>query len=646
MQPDGKFILKRLSGPSHRGWALFMVVILAAVLRFWQLGEMPPGLYRDEAFNGLDALDVLDGQHAIFFPANNGREPAYIYLTTLFVGLFGRTALAVRLGAAVVGTLTTLLVYKLATVWYGRSAALFAAFTWAVTLWPVHLSRIGLRPILLAPFLAAIFWLGTLAYRRQNRWLWLLTGLVYGAAYYTYLAIRFTPVLLLVLAVFLIWRGQWRRLWPGVVWFGLGTAVSLTPFALLIFQKPDILLGRTGQVSILNTAVNQGNLWSTLGQQTWQALGMFFWRGDTILRHNPAGRPVFDWFMALPFLIGLGWCVKNWRRPVAMTLLLWTAVMLGPTILAADTPHFLRASGLLPGIIILPAIGLSQIWGWERVASGLRKTAVILLALGSLTMTIRDYTNYSQAPDTGYFFEQAARTLAEKTNEDILGLDNFMDERYWSGWPSIQFLATSPNTHRFLPENGLPPLTRMSQLFVWPYTNRDFIPQALPTNALVWSESGPLSRGDLEPEPYPLYDRYLIITELPELPLTASFDGIFTLHQAQASLLDSQTIQVDLIWSADNPPSQPLAVFVHVVGPEGNIAQSDAPPGSGNWPANWWRSGLSLHDRHTILLPEPFDPAHHQIQIGIYDTQTGLRLPILNAANETIDDNWELKIDD
>ena len=623
-----------------------MVVILAAVLRFWQLGELPPGLYRDEAFNGLDALDVLDGQHALFFPANNGREPAYIYLTSLFVGLFGRTALAVRLGAAVVGTLTTVLVYQLAKVWYGRSPALFAAFTWAITLWPVHLSRIGLRPILLAPFLAATFWLGTLAYRRQNRWLWLFTGLVYGAAYYTYLAVRFTPVLLVVLAVFLIWRKQSRRLWPGMIWFGLGTAVALSPFAILVIQQPDILLGRTGQVSILNTAVNQGSLWSTLWQQIWQALGMFFWRGDTILRHNPAGRPVFDWFMTLPFLIGVGWCLKNWRRPAAMTLLLWTAVMLGPTILAADTPHFLRASGLLPGIIILPAIGLSRIRQWERLAGWLRKTAVILLAAGSLTMTIFDYVNYSQSADTGYLFEQAARTLAEKVNEDVLGLDNFMDDRFWSGWPSVQFLVTNPNSQHFRPENGLPPLTRMSQLFVWPYGNRDFIPQTLPANALVWPETGPLSRGDLESEPYPLYTRYLIVTESQVFPRAANFDGKLTLHQAQASLLNSDTIQVDLIWSANKPPAQLLAVFIHVTGPEGNIAQSDAPPGSGSWPATWWRPGLYLHDRHTILLPEPFDPAHHQILMGVYDTQTGKRVPVVNAANEIIGDNQELKIND
>ena len=59
---------------------LLLAVGLAAALRFYRLGEWPPGPYRDEAYNGLDALGVLNGRHALFFPANNGREPLYLSL--------------------------------------------------------------------------------------------------------------------------------------------------------------------------------------------------------------------------------------------------------------------------------------------------------------------------------------------------------------------------------------------------------------------------------------------------------------------------------------------------------------------------------------------------------------------------------------
>ena len=89
---------------------------MAAGLRFWQLGDLPPGLYRDEAYNGLDASGILNGEHALFFEANNGREPAYIYISSIFIALFGQTPLAIRLAAALIGTLTTLAVYALSLI--------------------------------------------------------------------------------------------------------------------------------------------------------------------------------------------------------------------------------------------------------------------------------------------------------------------------------------------------------------------------------------------------------------------------------------------------------------------------------------------------------------------------------------------------
>ncbi|MCA9872309.1 MAG: glycosyltransferase family 39 protein, partial [Anaerolineales bacterium] len=284
----------QLYGPSRWGWALLLFIVVTAVfLRFYQLGHVPPGLYRDEAANGLDALTVLHGRFPLFFPANNGREPAYIYLTAAAIAVLGRSATAVRLAAAVVGALTTLVVFGLGRAWFGQRVGLLAAWLWAVTVWSVHLSRIGLRVVLMVPLLVLAFWLGTLAYRRQKWWLWLTAGLVYGAGFYTYLAMRFTPLLLLALLAYLLWQRQGARLWPGAAWFALGTAVALLPLGTLFLQDPALILGRTGQVSVLNTAVNGGDLWGTLVRQIGRALGMFLWRGDDILRHNPAGRPVF-----------------------------------------------------------------------------------------------------------------------------------------------------------------------------------------------------------------------------------------------------------------------------------------------------------------------------------------------------------------
>ena len=108
---------------------LLLAILLAGVLRFWQLDTMPPGFYHDEAYNGLDALALLHGDtfpqfyegwelyaqdaHAdnppqptrwpLFFEGNYGREPVHIYLMALSIWLLGATPLAIRAVPAAAG---------------------------------------------------------------------------------------------------------------------------------------------------------------------------------------------------------------------------------------------------------------------------------------------------------------------------------------------------------------------------------------------------------------------------------------------------------------------------------------------------------------------------------------------------------------
>ncbi len=628
---------------------MLCLVLLGGGARLWGLGEWPGGLYRDEAYNGLDAVGVWEGERPIFFTANNGREPAYIYLTAVSVALFGRTPLAVRLPAAVVGLVTTVAVWGLGRAWFGRQVGLATAALWTLTLWPLHLGRIGFRAGLLPLALALTFWLGTEAYRRSRAgqrgagWWWLAAGASYGLAYYTYLAVRFTPVLLLALLVYLWLTGRSRPLWPGGVWFLVGSGALALPLALTIWQQPELMVGRSGQVSILNPAINQGDVWGALARHTLQGLGMFLWQGDTIVRHNPAGRPVFDLFLAAPFLWGVGWCVRHWRRPAAMATLLWTGVMLGPTILAEDTPHFLRAVGVLPAALIFPALGLSQLWSWSTLPANLAVGFSVTLWLGAGLHTLYDYQAYVQSPDTAYLFETAARQLAEALNKEPAEIRLYMDRRYEEGWPSVRFLAqpASPLV-LFAPESGLPAgVQTPAVLFVWPYADRPFL-TAVPPPARIDAAWGPLARNDLEPQAVPLYARYQVDPwEQPDdWPVWANFDHQLELRQVTVAQPESTQLQIDLAWSTPGAVAEPVTVFVHVLGPAGALAQSDKPPLDGLWPWEAWQPGHLLHDRHVIALPVPYDPASHELLIGVYRQRDLMRLPVLDDAGKVTGDAW------
>jgi 4-amino-4-deoxy-L-arabinose transferase-like glycosyltransferase len=611
----------------------------------WQLGQLPPGLYRDEAANGLDALNVLQGEHTLFFPANNGREPVYIYLTSLSLFLFERSAMSVRLAAAIVGTLTTVTTYLLAKSWFGLRVGLLSAWLWAITFWPVHLSRVGLRPILVAPLLAIVFWLGTLAYLRRRKGLWLLSGLCYGVAFYTYLPVRFTPALLLSLCLYLALSGRWQRVKLNLPWFALGTFLALAPLAYIAVQQPELVLGRTGQVSILSPVINQGDLWGTLWENGIRALGMFLWRGDTILRHNPAGRPVFDMFMALPFLLGLAWSLRQWRQPAAMGLLLWIGIMLGPTVLAEDSPHFLRAAGLLPALMIVPAIGLHQLWTWSRLPRAARQLAVLFLLAASALTTARDYLNYGSQPDVAYLFETAASELAQQINAESAATDVFLDERFWLDRPSIEFLVGERPISLFRPETGVPgPIGPDLAVYGWPYGPLDYLPRALLPPAMIMVEEGGLARGDLDESANPLYVRYWshpIPSGLAER--IVSFEDQLHLLRADVNSLEDNILEVEIIWQMGTAIRQDLALFIHVLGTNGSIvAQEDGLVSNGRWPREWWRPGLLIGERRAIELPSPYDSGQHRLQLGVYDMHTRVRLQVLDRAGEEAGDAWTL----
>jgi 4-amino-4-deoxy-L-arabinose transferase-like glycosyltransferase len=645
---------------------LLTAIALAAFLRLYRLGEWPPGLYRDEAYNGLDALGVLRGEHHLFFQANNGREPVYIYLAALAVALLGPTAIALRLPAALAGALATLPAFLLGREWFGRVAGLLTAFLWAFTFWSVHLGRIGLRVGLLAPLLALSFWLGTRAYRQRRAGLWLAAGLIYGLSFYTYLAARFTPLLLALFAAYLVLTGRRERLWDGgrALWFVFGAALALAPLGAVMLADPSILLGRAGQVSILSPEVHGGDPLGVLLGNTGRALGMYLWRGDPILRHNallgegvlwhnfwpngePVGRPVFDWLMAAPFLAGLVWCLRRWREPAPTFLILWQLVMLGPTILAEDTPHFLRAAGVLPGAVFFPAIGLSLLWEWERLPPALRRAAVVLLLAGSLALTARDYADYGRQPDVAYLWEAAAAELARSAAASAGDATVYLDERFIEGWPSVPFLLTGHPVTLFRPESGSLDLPDgPAVLYFWPYGLQEFLTGVAPP-AAVDVAAGPLARGDLEPEPYSLYTRLAIRPGATPDGTIANFDNRHALRGATYDPLGSE-VEVALQWEAQPGAETPATLpnlFIHVVGPEGIIGQHDGPLGDGLWPASLWQPGLVIGERHTIPLSRPFDPAQDQVQLGLYRLETGERLPVVDEGSAVIDDHVILSPD-
>lgn len=90
-----------------------------------------------------------------------------------------------------------------------------------------------------------------------------------------------------------------------------------------------------------------------------------------------------------------------------------------------------------------------------------------------------------------------------------------------------------------------------------------------------------------------------------------------------------QPLLVDLSWRALARPTDDDIVFVHVVGPDGQlVAQHDGPPLDGQLPTTDWDPGDTIDDRIAVPLPANLAPGSYHIELGLYHAKDQIRLSL------------------
>jgi hypothetical protein len=180
--------------------------------------------------------------------------------------------------------------------------------------------------------------------------------------------------------------------------------------------------------------------------------------------------------------------------------------------------------------------------------------------------------------------------------------------------------------------------------FVWPYEPLDYIPDRLTSPALISAADSDLVYDELNNSAYQLFVRY----DAEPLPEKLAKPGLqfaegMMLQGAEILELADGRLQVDVYWQSDRKLEEELVVFVHVVGADGLLGQHDAPPAAGHWQASWWRPGQVIHDRHIVMLSEPFDAEQHRVLVGLYRAASGERLPVYDPdTGELLGSSWSL----
>ncbi|MDP2661991.1 MAG: glycosyltransferase family 39 protein [Dehalococcoidia bacterium] len=679
-------------------WLLALcVLLLAFAARVYRIFDVPPSLTGDEAANLTDIARILRGGYLpVYFEANNGREPLFIYLQTPLVALLGPVPYALRLTSALVGIATVALAYRFSCEIFrnwekqaARWAPLVVAFLLASSFWHLTLSRIGLRAISLPMLMLAaylLFWRGYAS--GKNRY-YAASGALLGLTLYTYIASRLAP---LVLVIFLLGGIFWRQAMPrargkGLALMGLALAVVAAPLAAYAVEHPLIFWGRVASVSTLDTTA----------PSTWESftrtLGMFFVQGNYLdTTFDPGARPVFDWPMGATFLAGLvlslavlwvyrrraprpAWLISL-RPEVCLFCLVWLSVMIVPSIFSYPAPHFLRTVGAIPVAYIFPAMAVGvALLGVSRISSWLWKKlgylALIVLVLASGANNLWDYARL--ATSDWYYYEldsdiyEMALYIKERTSSPNVAI--FGDTQLMR-FGTVRALTSGSAAFSFDSASAVPfPPSETEYLFLSKEApSRDFgryLPpgsasfgmndsrgketvvgyrtdggealeynRAVPSAPLYWANRPPSEPNQAED---PAIAGQIVLRGF------GVAYGQNTDPAQTGELRPGQLFRVILAWEVLQKPSQSYQVSVKAFDGSGKAwAQIDSGAGGGRYTTDKWTPGEWVYDMYDLTLDPAAPSGEYHLEVTAYDVNSLKVFPILSGSGRTLSQHYLL----
>lgn len=444
----------------HVSWpavAVIAITLLGVWFRFHDLAGVPLEMTSDHTEKVLDVASVVEGLRPVYLPNNAGREPLEFYWLAFLVWLgVPNGFMLLKLGMAVVSSLTIPFVYLLGKRIAGVEVGLLAALVMALSYWHVVITRIGLR-IAFSPLFAALtlyFLYRALQSGRRNDFLAL--GVCLGAGLYGYSGFR--PMFFVVPAVVAMrlahdafWRWRDRRpgpLVPRPVWGHLaaaGTATLLlaTPMMRYAVDRPAAFWGRTASRMLGTEKATELPILEQLIVNIRQGLLMFNYSSDAAWFQAAPYKPALEVVGGALFVLAVVTVLVRVARRDWQTgaLLLIVPLMLLSSILALsfpdENPSFSRAAGALPAVAVLVALPLPLLGDLWRAAVGAAWGAVAYLMLLFVLVvgmfrgaTSRYFMDYASAYDAAT--QNTSEGAAVARSYLAAGVD--LDHVYLVGW--------------------------------------------------------------------------------------------------------------------------------------------------------------------------------------------------------------------
>jgi len=411
---------------THKYYILLLIIFLIALLlRVYKLADIPVGMHGDEASIGYNAYSLFKtarDQDGNFLPLafdqfGNFRAAGYQYVDIPFVALLGLNSLAVRLPAALFGSLTVVVFYFFLTDFFkNKKTALIGAFLFATLPWHVNISRASSEGVISSFFvLLGIYLIYKAVMEKTISFaLFLLSFFSLLLSFFFYHAAGpFVLTFLPFLFLFGFLRPSKTSLIMSIImYFGLA-------LGLILFLTAGSGIGRISQVNIFSIpggtnevkqAMDEDGVQNPLITRFYHNKLYHFDRlfitfsslhlsGDFLFVNN--GNPIrykMPWtgnlylivapFLIFGFAILLSEGIKE-KKYLFLIPIAWLFTGVIPAALTfEDLPNVVRANLMIPALVMIAAFGVSESL---RIFKGRVRTIFIIISALILSQNISSF---------------------------------------------------------------------------------------------------------------------------------------------------------------------------------------------------------------------------------------------------------------
>jgi 4-amino-4-deoxy-L-arabinose transferase-like glycosyltransferase len=363
----------------RREWLIVAFIILvAAMLRLWDLANLPNGIYIDEADQIQRARFVIRGLPLVYNPYSFfstdwwGVPTSYFWTLGQALKLFGDNEWGARFFHALAGIGTVWFTYRIGRVVWSPRTGLLAGALLAVSDIAIHFSR-SVTIATISQFGAtACFYFLYKSLKTRRPWDWMMAGLMAALAYYGgYASAKILPPFLALAGLYVLLRWGFvgmRRHLPGLALMGVAFALAMLPHAVFLVTNPNTFGARTDTISIFGPQ-NAPTIQATYGTTSWPTIVLrqyqetykVFDVRSEVGHFYPTGQPVLPVPWAALWVLGTAYMVWRVGDVRYAVMALWLLSGLTGSALTVDAPNIQRLTGMVPTLAFIPAVFMDRV---------------------------------------------------------------------------------------------------------------------------------------------------------------------------------------------------------------------------------------------------------------------------------------------